>query len=79
VDRDDREMDQGMGGGFWLKVFGVLVLGGLAVFLAWILFERAWYRWGFIGASALFCAVLLGIAYVHDRRSQRRYEDIPEG
>jgi hypothetical protein len=70
------KVEEGLGAGFWLKVFGVILLGGLGVFLAFVLFERAWYRYGFLGASILFCAVLLGIAWVHDRRSARQYEDL---
>ena len=73
---DDDRMDAGMGGSFWLKVFGVIALGGLACLLVFLLFEAAWLRWGFFGAIGLFIVVLLGIAYVHDQRSARRYEDL---
>jgi cell division protein FtsW (lipid II flippase) len=73
---EDDRMDAGMGGSFWLKVFGVLVLGGIAAMLVFLLFEAAWYRWSFLGAVALFIVVLLAIAYVGDRRSQQRYEDM---
>jgi L-asparagine transporter-like permease len=73
---DDDRMDAGMGGSFWLKVFGVLILGGIAAMLVFLLFERVWYRWSLLGAVTLFVVVLLGIAYVGDRRSQQRYEDM---
>jgi hypothetical protein len=69
-------MDAGTGGGFWLKVFGVLILGGIAAMLIFLLFEAVWYRWSLLGAVALFVVVLLAIAYVGDRRSQQRYEDM---
>jgi membrane protein YdbS with pleckstrin-like domain len=69
-------MDEGTGGGFWLKVFGVLILGGIAAMLIFLVFEAVWYRWSLLGAVALFVVVLLGIAYVGDRRSQQRYEDM---
>jgi membrane protein YdbS with pleckstrin-like domain len=69
-------MDAGMGGSFWLKVFGVLVLGGIAAMLIFLVFEAVWYRWSLLGAVFLFVVVLLGIAYVMDRRSQERYEDL---
>ena len=75
MEEDDR-MDAGMGGSFWLKVAGVLVLGGLAAMLVFLLFEALWIRFSLLGAFALLIVVLLAIAYVHDRRSQQRYEDL---
>ena len=69
---DDDRMDSGMGGSFWLKVFGVIILGGLAALLVFLLFEAAWFKYGFLGAFALFSVVLLTIGYVFDRRSQQR-------
>ena len=66
---EDDRMDEGMGGSFWLKVFGVLVLGGIAAMLVFLIFEAVWYRWSLLGAIVLFTAVLLGIAWLGDRRS----------
>jgi hypothetical protein len=71
-------VEEGLGAGFWLKVIGVVVLGGIAAMLTFLLFEAAWYRWGFLGAIIFFSVVLLGIAYIGDRRSQQRYEDLAE-
>jgi hypothetical protein len=76
---DDDRMDAGMGGGFWLKVFGLIVLGGIAAMLVFLIFEAFWYRWSLLGAIVVFTGVLLLIAYIGDRRSQRRYEDLAEG
>jgi uncharacterized membrane protein len=72
------KVDEGLGAGFWFKVIGVVVLGGIAVMLSFLLIEAAWYRWGFVGGFIFFGVVLLGIAYIGDRRSQQRYEDLPE-
>jgi hypothetical protein len=41
-----------------------------------LLFEAVWYRWSLLGAIVVFTGVLLLIAYIGDRRSQRRYEEI---
>ncbi len=73
---DDDRMDAGLGGGFWLKLFGVILLGGIGALLVFLLFDAAWYRWGLLGAIVVFSGVLLLIAYIGDRRSQRRYEDL---
>ena len=76
---DDDRRDAGLGGGFWLKMIGVLLLGAIGAILVFVLFSGAWARWGLFGAVVFFSGVLLLIAYIGDRRSQRRYEDIPEG
>ena len=73
---DDDRMDAGLGGSFWLKVVGLLVLGGIAAMLVFLLFEAVWYRWSLLGAIVLFCGVLLLIAWLGDRRSAKRYEDM---
>ena len=73
---DDDRMDAGMGGSFWLKVFGVIMLGGIAAMLVFLVFEAFWYRWSLLGAIVLFTGVLLLIAWIGDRRSQKRYEDM---
>ena len=75
---DDRT-DDGLGRGFWLKFMGVLALGAVGMMLAFVLFSNAWAKWGFFGAMIVFTGVLLLIAWIGDRRSQRRYEDLPEG
>ena len=73
---DDDRMDAGMGGSFWLKVFGLIVLGGIAAMLVFLIFEAFWYRWSLLGAIVLFTGVLLLIACLGDRRSQQRYEEM---
>jgi hypothetical protein len=70
-------MDDGLGGKFWLGLMGIIVgigVGGLILFL---LIDAAWYRWGAIGAL-IFSFLLIGlIAWIHDRREQKEYEDLP--
>lgn len=75
----DDSMEAGMGGNFWLKVIGLIVLGGIAAMLVFLIFEAVWYRWSLLGAIVVFTGVLLLIAYIGDRRSQRQYEDLAEG
>ena len=71
-------MDDGLGRGFWLKFVGLLLLGAIAAILVFVLIADAWYRWGFFGGILVVGALLLGVAYISDRRSQKRYEDLPE-
>ena len=57
-----------LGARFWLWLIAVTV--GIAVggFLVFLLIGWAWYAWG------LFGAILLAIAWVYDKRQQRKYE-----
>jgi hypothetical protein len=69
-------VDEGLGAGFWLKMFGLILLGGIGALLLFLLIDAAWYRWGALGALLFFFVVIGGIAYIHDRRVQRQYEDL---
>lgn len=68
---DDSE---GLGGKFWLWVVGVCLAIGIGGILLFLLVTGAWYRWGFLGAMIFFGAILLGAAWIYDRRQARRYE-----
>jgi uncharacterized membrane protein HdeD (DUF308 family) len=72
-------MDSGLGGGFWLKFVGVLLLGAIGAILVFTLFANAWAQWGLFGAIVFFSGVLLAIAWVGDRRAERQYDDVLEG
>ena len=62
-----------MGFRFWLKLVGVVVGIGIAAFVAFLLFDLAFYAWGFLGAFLAVAAVLLVIAWFYDRKHQREY------
>jgi bacteriorhodopsin len=62
-------------GRFWLWVLGVALAVGIGGFLVFALIGWAWYAWGFFGMLLFFAVVLLGFAWVYDKRQQRAYED----
>ena len=67
-------MEEGLGAGFWFKMIGLIILGGIGAMAIFLLINRSFYRWGAIG-TLIFCFVVLGvISYIFDRRSQKRYE-----
>jgi hypothetical protein len=68
-------VEEGLGAGFWLKMFGLVLLGGIAALLFFLLIDLAWVRWGALGALLFFFVLIGGIAYIHDRREQRQYEE----
>ena len=69
-------MDEGLGAGFWLKMFGLILLGGIGALLLFLLIDAAWYRWGALGALLFFFVLIGGISYIHDRRQQKQYEEL---
>jgi hypothetical protein len=69
-------VDEGLGASFWLKMFGLILLGGIAALVLFLLIDAAWYRWGALGALLFFFLVIGGLSYIYDRRQQRRYEDL---
>jgi hypothetical protein len=69
-----RMEDEGLGAGFWLKLFAVVLACGLAGLIFFLLMSRAVYRWGFLGGFlALALLVLLG-GWILDRRNSRKLE-----
>jgi hypothetical protein len=62
--------DESVGGlGFYAKIVGVVLVIGLAIFIGLLAFARAAYAWGFLGAFAVVSVILLGIAWIYDRRN----------
>ena len=73
-------VDEGseMGAKFWLGVVGItaaLAIGGLVLFL---LIGWAWYAWGFVGMFLFFSAIALALAWLSDKRNERRYGELGE-
>jgi hypothetical protein len=66
-------MDDGsLGGRVWLKMFAILVGVGIAVILVFVFISGALARWGFIGGFIVVGAVLLGAAWLYDKRETKK-------
>jgi|1186.fasta_scaffold40899_2 hypothetical protein len=63
--------EEGLGGKFWLGLFGVIVLIGIGGLVLLAVMSAAWYAWGAFGALLVVFAPLLVIALVKDRRDKR--------
>jgi hypothetical protein len=66
--------DEGLGAGFWFKLMGIVLAGGIAALLLFLLVDAAWYRWGGLGAIIFFCALVLLWGWIYDRRHAKEYE-----
>jgi hypothetical protein len=64
-----------LGFGFWAKTAGLILLGGIVLFIFLILFTRAIYAWGVLAGFGLLVAGVLLAAWLHDRREIRRAEE----
>jgi len=67
--------EDGLGAGFYLKMMGGILAIGVGGLILMLIFTKAVYAWGFLGAFIAFAAVLLAIAWVHDRRAVKKYEE----
>jgi bacteriorhodopsin len=65
-----------LGARFWLGLIGIAIGVGVAGFLIFAFIGWAWYAWGLFGMLLVVGGVLLAIAWVFDKREQRRYEAI---
>jgi len=65
--------DDGLGAGFWFKVFGLILAGGIGAIALFILVDAAWYRWGAFGTLLFFLGIMLLMAYISDKRQVKKY------
>jgi hypothetical protein len=66
-----RDEDDGLGIGFFLKLAGVCVAGGILLLILLLIFWRAVYAWGFFGALLALAAGLSLFSWLYGRRNAR--------
>jgi hypothetical protein len=59
---------------FWAWLAAVVVGGGFALLIVFLIFSRAVYAWGIFGAFLALALVALVIGWLFDRRQARLYE-----
>jgi uncharacterized membrane protein len=65
--------DEKLGFRFFLRVAGIVLAIGIIGLIFMLIFTRAIYAWGFLGAFAIFCGVLLLVGWWWDRRKVNEY------
>jgi hypothetical protein len=63
-----------LGFGFWAKMAGLFLLGAVALIIVLILFTRAVYAWGILGAFLALAAAALLAGWISDRRAAKERE-----
>jgi hypothetical protein len=59
---------------FWLWLVAVIIGGGIAVGILFVVVGAALVTWGVLGAFVVFGGLALGIAWFYDRRKQTEYD-----
>ena len=67
-------MEDGLGARFWLGLAGFTIALGIVLLIVFLIFTRAFYAWGAFGVFVVVAVVLLGIAWIYDKRQQREAE-----
>ena len=62
------DSDDSLGFGFYAKLAGLILVIGIGVFIAFVIFSRAIVAWGFLGAFLAIALVLLAFGWLYDRR-----------
>ncbi len=62
----------GIGFAFYARLAGVVIAAGVVAMIVMLVFFRAVYAWGLLGAFIVFALILLGAGWILDRRATRR-------
>jgi hypothetical protein len=62
------------GDAFVLKIFGLLVVIAIGLWVLWRLVDMAWYLWGGLGALIFAFLLVFLVVYVLDRRKIKEAE-----
>jgi predicted PurR-regulated permease PerM len=68
--------EEGLGLKFWLAMIGIVVAVGVGGLIFFLIFTRAVYAWGFLGAVLALGLVFILFAWLHDRRQKRRWDEL---
>jgi hypothetical protein len=68
--------EEGLGLKFWLAMIGIVVAIGVGGLIFFLIFTRAVYAWGFLGAVMALGLVFIVFAWLHDRRQKRRWDEL---
>ena len=63
-----------MEGKFWLWLVAVIIGGGIAVGILFLIVDVALVTWGVFGSLVVFAGLALAIAWFYDRRKQHEYD-----
>jgi membrane protein implicated in regulation of membrane protease activity len=65
-----------LGARFWLVFVGGAIACVFAGFLLFLVMGNAWARWGFFTMFLILSAILIGVGWIFDRRTKRKYDSV---
>jgi hypothetical protein len=65
------KQDDRIGFRFYARLAGLIVAAGVVAMILLLVFFRAVYAWGILGAFIAFGLILLGAGWLMDRRATR--------
>lgn len=66
-----------MGWGFWLKLMGLILVVGLAIWVILLVMDLAYAAWGAFGTMVFFIGVIVLVAWIYDKRQQATWDEGP--
>jgi hypothetical protein len=69
--RPDEDDEEELGTRFWLRLAGLVAAIGILLTIALLIFWRALYAWGFLGAVLGLAVILVLYGWIYDRRHPR--------
>lgn len=67
--------EDGLGFKFFLWLAGIIIVGGLVLLVAFLIFSRAVYAWGILGGFLAFAVVVLIFGWIYDKRHAHDYDE----
>ena len=71
-------MDEKLGWKFWGTLAAMIVGGAIVLLIVLLILGHVFYAWGFFGGLLVFAAILLGVAWIYDRRQVAEYEKLEQ-
>jgi Na+/melibiose symporter-like transporter len=66
------EDDGSLGGAFWAKLLGGVVLFGIGLFVVLAIFTKSATRWGIFGTFCVMMLIFIAAGWIYDQRQKKQ-------
>jgi Ca2+/Na+ antiporter len=64
-----------LGFGFWAKLAGLFLVGGIVLLIVLLIVSKAVYAWGLLGGFLFLAAIALVAGWIFDRHDKKERQD----